>query len=162
MQEQEIVTKIQEKFPEAEIEWQAAENGDNALFVPGNRVDVIVGFLKTDWDLNFDYLMNISALDTKEHLEVTYHLASYKHGHTFNLKVKTPRENAAVNSITDYYGTANFQEREVYDHFGVNFHNHPDMRRILLPDDWDGYPLLKDYEENEEYNGIGTTRPSML
>lgn len=160
--EQDILNKIQAQFSDITIEWMDEENGDNYATVPHDKIDAILGFLKDDNDLFFDYLNNVSCLDNKEQLEVTYHIYSYKHRHSFVLKVKTARENASVNTVSKLFGTALFQEREVYDHFGIKFTGHPDLRRILLPDDWVGHPLLKDYEEQEDYNGIGTTRPSML
>jgi len=162
VQEQDIVKLIETKFPETKVEWYAAESGESALFVPHDKIDAVVAFLKDSDELYFDYLMNLSAFDMPEHIEVTYHLYSYKHRHRFNIKIKVPRENGEINTITQLYGTAIFQEREVFDHFGVKFKNHPDLRRILLPEDWVGHPLLKDYKEQEEYNGMGTTRPSLL
>lgn len=162
MQEQEILKMLKKNFSDVSFDWVDAENGDNYLFVPADKVDEITQYLKDTWELSFDYLMNVSAFDTPDHIELVYHCYSYKHRHNFILKVKVPRENGEVNTLSHLYGTANFQEREVFDHFGVKFKNHPDMRRILLPDDWVGYPLLKDYKEEEEYNGMGTTRPPLL
>ncbi len=162
LSESEILKSLQAKFTGMALEPVDAENGENYLFVPGDKIDEIVTFMKSDAALSFDYLVNVSAVDTKEVIEVTYHFYSYEHRHAITLKVKAPRTGAVVNSLVALYGTANWQEREVFDHFGVTFKNHPDLRRILLPDDWVGYPLLKDYQEQEEYNGMGTTRPSML
>ena len=144
------------------------ENGDAYAFVPADKIDVIAAFLKQSPDLSCDFLMSVSAFDamklgeTEQHIEVTYHFYSYAHRHTVILKVKTPRAGGVVKTLCGLYGCANFQEREVFDHFGVKFDGHPDLRRILLPDDWVGFPLLKDYVEQEEYNGMATTRPSLL
>jgi NADH-quinone oxidoreductase subunit C len=162
MKETEINEKLLEKFPDIKTVWMDGENGDNHLTIPHDKITEIVTFLKDTWELSFDYLMNVSAFDNGEQIEVTYHLNSYRHQHSLVLKVKVAREGGVVDTLALIYGTANFQEREVFDHFGVKFKGHPDLRRILLPEDWVGYPLLKDYEEQEEYNGIGTTRPSML
>lgn len=160
--EDQILKALQSKFESIELKWVNEFNGDHYLIVPADRILDVVTHMKSESSLAFDYLMNVSALDTKENLEVTYHLYSYTHRHTFILKAVVARQGAEVPTLSHLYGTAIFQEREVYDHFGVKFKNHPDMRRILLPDDWVGHPLLKDYQEQEEYNGIGTTRPSML
>ena len=161
MKENEIVSAVKNQF--AELEWVETENGSNYFVVPAAQIDVVSEFLKNTENLKFDFSQCISAFDVPDsHIEVTYHYFSYEHRHFLVLKVKVPRENGEVNSISHLYGSALFQEREVYDHFGVKFKGHPDLRRILLPDDWEGYPLLKDYEEQEDYNGIGTTRPSML
>ena len=163
MKETEVLEALQKEFADVETQWVDDLNGDNHLFVPAAKVLDVVTYLKEAPALAFDYLNNVSAFDVLEsHIEVTYHLYSYEHRHSFVLKVKAPRENLTIPSISGLYGTALFQEREVYDHFGVKFSGHPDLRRILLPDDWVGHPLLKDYEEQEEYNGMGTTRPSMI
>ena len=79
---------------------------------------------------------------------VVYHLESTVHGHKMVLKVKiSDRENPAVDTVSDIWKTAEFHEREVYDLFGIKFNNHPDLRRILLEEDWEGYPLRKDYKD---------------
>jgi NADH-quinone oxidoreductase subunit C len=158
----EIAEKVKAKFPDANPEWVVPENGDSYLFVAPERTDVVCEFLKNDPDLFFDYAVSLSAFDAKEHIEVTYHLYSYKHRHSFVLKAKAVRLGGSVKSVTKLWGAANFMEREVYDHFGTKFDGHPDLRRILLPDDWVGHPLLKDYVEQEDYNGMATTRPSLL
>ena len=159
---EEIVARIQSKLPAAAVEWVAAEHGDSFLVVLAAQLAEVVALLKNDADLQFDYLNNLSALDTKEQIEVVYHLYSYVFRHSFEIKVLVSREGGQIPSISALYGTANFQEREVFDLFGVKFTGHPDLRRILLPDDWVGHPLLNDYQEQEDYNGIGTTRPSLL
>lgn len=162
LSENDIVNRLKEKFSDVELSWVETENGENYLDVPANKLDAVVQFMKESSELSFDYLMMISACDGEEKISVVYILHSYAHRHTMTLQVAVARQGGAVPSISHLYGTANLQEREVYDHFGVKFNNHPDLRRILLPDDWVGHPLLKDYEEQEEYNGMSTTRPSML
>lgn len=162
MKDSQIAQKIKDHFADFPLEWVEPENGDSYLYVSGDCIQDVICFCKQTPELDFDYLLNLTAMDGKEHIEVVYHLHSYRHGHTFELKVKVPRQNGEVNTITSIYGAANFQEREVFDHFGVKFKGHPNLKRILLPDDWVGYPLLKDYKEQEEYNGMGTTRPPLL
>ncbi len=160
--EQEIASYIKEKFPKYSLEWVEPENGSPYLFVPGDSIDEIVKHLKETWEFNFESLVNLSAFDATEHIELTYHIYSYRHRHRFTLKIKAPRLNGEVNSIASVYGTANFQEREVFDLLGVKFKGHPSLTRIMMPDDWEGHPLLKDYQEKEEYEGIGTTREPLL
>jgi len=113
---------------------------------------------KSDPELAFDNLMCLSGVDypkeTPPRFEVVYHLLSYKHGHTFALKVHLPRENPAVASVEKVWGVANWHEREAFDMFGIAFTGHTDLRRILLPDDWTGYPLRKDWQDPEFYNGM--------
>jgi NADH-quinone oxidoreductase subunit C len=158
--ESKIAELVKAKF--AEVEWIAPEAGVAYLVVPPAKTAEVAQFLRDEPALAFDYAVNLSALDNKEQIEVTYHFYSYKHRHSFAMKAKVAREGGAVASVAGLYGAANFMEREVYDHFGVKFTGHPNLIRILLPQDWVGYPLLKDYQEQEDYNGIGTTRPSLL
>jgi NADH-quinone oxidoreductase subunit C len=118
----------------------------------------VAGFCKSDSALAMDNLMCLSGVDyPKEEpprMEVVYHLYSYTHHHTFALKVHLPRENPAVATVEGLWGVANFHERECWDMFGIVFTGHSDMRRILLPDDWEGHPLRKDWEDPEYYNGM--------
>jgi NADH-quinone oxidoreductase subunit C len=118
----------------------------------------VAAFCKGDPDLVFDNLMCLSGVDypgeDPPRMEVVYHLLSYTHHHTFALKVHTSRENPAVATVEGVWGVANFHERECWDMFGIVFTGHSDMRRILLPDDWEGFPLRKDWEDPEYYNGM--------
>ncbi len=106
--------------------------------------------LKTQADLSFDYLFCLTGNDLTDACSVVYHLESFKHRHCIVLTVKTAnRENAVLDSVCDIWITADFHEREVYDLVGITFTNHPDMRRIFLnEEDWVGYPLRKDYTDN--------------
>jgi NADH:ubiquinone oxidoreductase subunit C len=99
---------------------------------------------------DFDYMFCLTCIDWKTHLMMVYHLLSKNHKHTLVVKVKINDVNApAIETVCDLWKTAIFHEREVYDLFGVNFHNHPDMRRLLLDENWEGYPLRKNYvDEN--------------
>jgi NADH-quinone oxidoreductase subunit C len=113
---------------------------------------------KTDPDLAFDNLICLSAVDypkeTPPRMEVVYHLYSYTHDHMFALKVYLPRENALVATVEGLWPVANWHEREAYDMFGIAFVGHSDLRRILLPDDWVGFPLRKDWVDPDFYNGM--------
>jgi len=115
-------------------------------------------FLKDDPELAFDNLMCLSAVDypkeTPPRFEVVYHLLSYKHGHTFAIKVHIPREEPRVASVEGLWGVANWHEREAFDMFGIAFVGNSDLRRILLPDDWAGHPLRKDWQDPDFYNGM--------
>ncbi|MBF0105284.1 MAG: NADH-quinone oxidoreductase subunit C [Deltaproteobacteria bacterium] len=162
MNEKDIITLIKTQFASAKLEWVEAPSGDNYLVVPSEALRDVVKYIKETEALYFDYLVNLSAFDATEHIEVTYHFYSYTHRHKLVLKVKAVRLNGEVPTITDLYGTANFQEREVFDLLGVRFASHPNLARILLPPDFKGHPLLKDYQEEAQYNGIETTRASLL
>ena len=87
-------------------------------------------------------------------MEVVYHLYSYTHRHKFVLKVQLPREDPSVPTVEGVWGVAKWQERESYDFYGIQFTGHSDLRRILLPDDWEGHPLRKDWVDPEYYHGL--------
>ncbi|SMO67160.1 NADH-quinone oxidoreductase subunit C [Melghirimyces algeriensis] len=100
--------------------------------------------------LAFEYLENLSGVDYEEHMEVLYHFVSLKHGHTLCIKVKTDREDPRIPSVTDVWPAANWHEREVYDLLGIRFQGHPELKRILMPEDWVGHPLRKDYKPYDQ------------
>ena len=93
---------------------------------------------------------------------MVYHLYSYPLRHEAVLKVSVPRDRPRLPSAADLWHNANWLEREQYDLLGVVFDGHPDLRRLLLPDDWVGHPMRKDYQEAAEYRGMPTTRPSPM
>jgi NADH-quinone oxidoreductase subunit C len=102
--------------------------------------------LKTNNDTYFDYLFCLSGVDWEPELGVVYHLESTKHRHIVVVKVKTSdRENPTLDSVCDIWKTAEFHEREVFDFFGIKFNNHPNLKRLFLTDEWEGFPLRKDY-----------------
>lgn len=98
-------------------------------------------------ELFFDYLFCLTCVDWKTHLTMVYHFSSTRHRHNMVIKSKLNREKPEIQTVCDIWRTAEFHEREVYELFGVNFINHPDLRKLILPDDWVGYPLRKDYED---------------
>lgn len=120
--------------------------------------------LRDDPELRFDALSNQSGVDYKDqgYIEVVYHLYSYHHRHYAVLKVRAPRDNPVVPSVERVWKAANWLEREIYDLLGVTFSEHSDLRRLLMPEDWVGHPLRKDFVEPEEYHGISTRRESLL
>ena len=105
----------------------------------------------------FDMLSCITAIDNGPDagtLDVVYNLYSIPFNHHLALKVTVPRDGAEVDSLEGIWKTANWHEREAYDMFGIRFTGHPDLRRILLPADWEGHPLRKDYQQQEYYRGV--------
>jgi NADH-quinone oxidoreductase subunit C len=96
---------------------------------------------------NFDYLFCLTCIDWKTFMTMVYHLSSTIHRHTIVIKAKVDRADPRIESVVDIWKTAEFHEREVYDLFGVRFNNHPDLRRLILTDDFEGYPLRKDYDD---------------
>jgi NADH/F420H2 dehydrogenase subunit C len=102
--------------------------------------------LKSNSETKFDYLFCLSGVDWGEELGVVYHLESTTHRHIIVVKVQTKdRENPVFDSVYDIWATAEFHEREVFDFFGIKFNNHPNLKRLFLTEDWDGFPLRKDY-----------------
>lgn len=113
--------------------------------------------LHRDPELYFDMLSCITGVDNGPEaatMEVIYHLYSIPFNQSLVLKVILPREDSELESIVSIWKTANWLEREVFDMFGITFTNHPDLRRILMPADWKGYPLRKDYKHEEYYRGV--------
>lgn len=106
-------------------------------------------------DLRFDYLMCLSGVDHgKEILGVVYHLYSMTHRHKLTVKTELPVATPTLPTVSDLWPTANWHEREAWDMYGIVFENHPDLRRILLPEDYPGHPLRKDFKVPEFYNGM--------
>ena len=115
----------------------------------------IAKFLKEDSDTYFDSLQCNTGFDLGDGiLESRYNLHSMKHLHSIEIRIKVNINNPDIPSVESIWRVADWFERETYDMFGINFTGHRDLRRILLPEDWDGWPLRKDYEEQETYHGI--------
>jgi NADH-quinone oxidoreductase subunit C len=157
MQAPAIYERLAAKFSNKIAAFQA-EAIQPCVVVATDAIVEVAAFCKSDPDLAFDNLMCLSAVDypkeTPPRMEVVYHVLSYSHGHTFVLKVHLPRESPVVATVESVWGVANWHEREAFDLFGILFTGHSDMRRILLPDDWEGYPLRKDWVDPEFYNGM--------
>ena len=133
------------------------EEGDTTLVnVPEKDWYALAKALKEDKSLDFDVLTAVVGEDWKETLGVVYYLTSTSHDwQVIAVKVEvSDRNNPMIHSVSDLWKVANFQEREVYDFYGIKFINHPDMRRFFLRNDWVGYPLRKDYDANPEINPI--------
>ena len=142
---------------QATVNAAADAKTDSSITVEANHLFRVVNFLKNNKEMPFNSLQTISGVDYVEWMEVCYMIAHFDpaEGREFILKVKlTDRVSPSVDSIVGHYAAANFLERETYDMFGIKFNNHPDLRRILCPDDWQGWPLRKDYVAAKDYNGI--------
>ena len=129
-----------------------------SLTVPTQKIAEIVGFLHENPECYFDMLSCQTALDNGVEtgtMEIAYNLYSIPFEKSVCLKIEFPRDNSEkVPSVSHVWQTANWHEREAFDLMGIEFSNHPDLRRILLPEDWQGHPLRKDYQEQEIYHGI--------
>ena len=137
---------------------------DPNLRVDPQAVVEVCRYLRDEPDLKFEILTDLTGLDLpKENkIQVVYHIYSYSHRHQIVLKVDLPRENPQLSTMEGVWKVANWLEREAFDLFGIVFEGHTDLRRILLPEDWVGHPLRKDYVEQEEYDGISTQRAPLV
>jgi NADH-quinone oxidoreductase subunit C len=109
-------------------------------------------FLRDEPSLNMDLLADLTAVDYSRYpgdvgprFEVVYNMISTKYRHRIRLKVRVPEDDPRIDTVSSVWQTANWHERETYDLMGITFDGHPDLRRILLPEDWEGYPLRKEY-----------------
>jgi NADH-quinone oxidoreductase subunit C len=154
LEPQALFDAVKAKFGEAALELQAT--GFRPPFVvvaPASIADVAI-FLRDDPAMRFDSLMCLSGVDAKERFAVAYHLHSLAHMHQIGLKAFLHRENPSLPSVDAVWPAANFMERETFDLYGIVFTGSKDLRRILLPDDWEGHPLRKDYKYPESYHGV--------
>jgi NADH-quinone oxidoreductase subunit C len=148
-----VYEKIKERFPAADV--QVTEgNGDAFCTVSAASILEVCRWLKSDPEMHFDLCTSISGADDTKNLWTVYHLYSIPKNHKAVLKVKLDRQAPSVASLVPVWKAADWHEREAYDMYGIRFTDHPDLRRILLPEDWPGYPLRKDYEFPDEYQGI--------
>jgi len=175
-----IFDALQRKFGKNVVfgyEPPKAEPLDDYFFVAPKHLVAVARHLRDEPALHFDFLECLSGVDypdapvampadseatEKGTIHVVYHLRSYVKKQRVVIKVSLPRSNPKVASLCPVWSSANWQERECFDLFGVIFEGHPDLRRVLLPEDWTGHPLRKDYQQQESYHGIPTTRQSPL
>ncbi|MBT5615150.1 MAG: NADH-quinone oxidoreductase subunit C, partial [Flavobacteriales bacterium] len=108
--------------------------------VSSENAHALISELKNNSETSFDYMFCQTGIDFPDHIEILYHLRNTQNNSEIVIKARIEdRENPAIDSVFDLYKTADFHEREIFDLFGVKFNNHPDLRRILLDDDWEGY-----------------------
>lgn len=129
----------------------------NAVLVAPKDLQLLMQTLHQHESLYFDSLSCITSLDEgveTETLEVAYNLYSIPFDHHLMVKVKISKSNPKISSVAHIWKTADWHEREAYDLMGIYFEGHPDLRRILMPADWEGHPLRKDYKEQGFYRGV--------
>jgi len=148
MEALQIAEKIKEKFPEETLDIREFRGQVSVTLKKGRILD-ICRYLHDDPDLFLDYLVDVCGCDylgkKDVRFEVVYHLYSIRHRHAIRLKAEVPDSDPSIDSVMPVWVGANWHERECYDLFGIVFKGHPDLRRILLPEDWEGHPLRKDY-----------------
>jgi NADH-quinone oxidoreductase subunit C len=117
----------------------------NVLIEPNDWMQLAKKLRYSAFD--FDYLFCLTCVDWKTYLTMVYHLSSTGHRQTIVIKANLNRDNPEIETVCDIWRTAEFHERECFELFGVKFLNHPDLRRLILTDDFEGYPLRKDFED---------------
>ncbi len=129
-----------------ELEFNEEKSQFLNITVQPEQLHQLMTQLKINPETNFDYLFCLTGVDWGAALGVVYHLESTTHRHQIVVKVKTEdRVNPTLDSVCDIWRTAEFHEREVFDFFGIQFNNHPNLKRLFLTEEWDGFPLRKDY-----------------
>ena len=147
--------KVKREFQNAILDL-SEEFGELTLVVRKDSAYDILECLRNDADLSYDFLVDVTAVDYSQmedvltkydyaRFMVVYHLYSYKTGDRLRIKTPVHEKELSVRSVVSLWKGAAWLEREAYDMFGITFENHPDLRRILMPDDFEGYPLRKDY-----------------
>jgi len=171
MTPEEIFNILQTKFGDKILGFESELPIESYIVADPLAIKDVCLFLRDNENLKFDTLMCLSGVDdangekTKDEeemdiitggtLSVYYNLHSIELGHKVNIKVSTLREDPKVESIESVWRSADWHEREAFDMLGIVFLNHPDLRRILMPEDWEaGYPLRKDYKNPEFYQGM--------
>lgn len=154
-----LIQKVKDTFRHDVLD-SALFRNEATLLIEKNSLRSICNFLKNDPDTKMNYLVDVIGVDYCERVprfEVVYHLYSIPRKHRVRLKVRLS-EGEAVPTVSDIWSGANWPEREAYDMFGIVFENHPNLKRIYMPGDWDGFPLRKDYPlkgYKDRYNPFG-------
>jgi NADH-quinone oxidoreductase subunit C len=144
-----VLQRLREQFGQALLEVKVWRNETTVVLAPQD-LQRVCRFLRDDPNLAFDFLSDVTGVDrlmlpeSSPRFEVVHHVYSLQYRRRLRLKVRVD-DGQAVPTLTGVWPTADWHEREVYDLFGVPFEGHPDLRRILMPDDWEGHPLRKDY-----------------
>lgn len=146
-----IARMIEEKFP-GQVLGTTTHAGQLGVMLRKDMIGDICRYLRDEPLIKMDHLADLTAVDysaypgdTGPRFEVVYNLISISYHHRIRLKVRLPEEEPKIDTVTSVWITANWHERETYDLMGIVFNGHPDLRRILLPDDWEGHPLRKEY-----------------
>lgn len=145
MKPEELQSTIQKSYPKLETLGEEASR-DLTFLVPASEFIAFCTFLKNDPQLLFENVMSVTAVDELERIDLVCHLNSYAKRHRITVKVPLSRENPKIPTLTGLWPGANWHERETFDLYGVVFEGHPDLRRILLDDTWEGHPMRKGYK----------------
>ncbi len=143
-----LISALQEAVPGVQVESAPSVDLQPTLYIPREQLVAVARALRDRTDLRFEVLAELTAVDwwpREPRFEVVYILISVEHGMRLRLQVRLNGEDAHLRTVCEVWPSANWFEREVWDMFGIVFDGHPDLRRLLMPEDWDGYPLRKDY-----------------
>lgn len=154
MTSQEILARLKSRCSESVLKAEVTL-GDAVVHISPDSLLGVCGFLKDDPELSFDYLSHITGVDYLEQerdlrFESVYEFHSINKNHSIRLRVGLPEENPTVPSISGLWPSALFPERELFDMFGFHVEGHPNLKRLLMPEEWEGHPLRKDYELTTE------------
>ena len=162
MESMEIAEKLQDHFSEEVLDI-CDFHGQVGVVVKRDRIVDILQWLRDTPEIKMDHFMDLCGVDNKKRqgknllrLEVVYNLYSIPLRHSIRIRAQVPENDACIDTATGLWCGANWHERECYDLMGITFNGHPDMRRVLLPDDWVGHPLRKEYplKGREEWSGL--------
>ena len=139
-----IINEINKELPNCIV-----KNNDDSVWIRPDDIKKVCSILKNPQGLDFSFLTSISAVDYIEYFEIVYHLTSMRNNYSAIIKTKCyGRKNLSLPSVIDIWKTADLQEREIWDLMGIQFQGHPNLKRILLWEGFDGHPLRKDYLGN--------------
>jgi|WetSurMetagenome_2_1015567.scaffolds.fasta_scaffold259719_2 NADH-quinone oxidoreductase subunit C len=153
----EILAQLQAAFPNSPFQLQSGEAGDRWILIQSADVVPVLSHLRDR--LGLTYLATLAGIDYGANLGVAYVVRSLEKKDEVIVKALIDKENPAIDTVSHIYGDAEWFEREAFDLLGITFAKHPDLRRIMMPDDWEGHPLRKDYKYPTEYHGIPCARP---
>ncbi len=153
MKSSQILDIIEKKFGDKILE-SSEGPFDSFVVVEPSILKELSFFLRDDERMQFDFLRTLTAVDKIDWVESIFVLLSYTHKHTIMVKVELDKKKPVVDTVSDVWKAANWYEREMFDLFGINYTNHPDLRRLMMPDDWVGHPLRKDYKRPKKYQDI--------
>ena len=155
---QQIIEALQKTFGEDAVYGIGESHGILQVTTHVDNIVPMMHFLYADPILKFQFLTDLAGIHFPEakgqELGVVYHLHSLENNVRLWIKAYAPIEAPNFPTLTGFYASANWMEREAFDFYGIQFEGHPDLRRILLPEDWEGHPLRKDYVEQTKYHGI--------
>ena len=143
-----LIASLQQDVPGAQLDPASSLDLHTVIYASAEHVPALALVLRDRADLRFDFLAELTAVDLhprEPRYEVVYVLVSLEHAHRLRMKVRLPNDDPHVATVSGIWPAANWLEREEWDLFGIAFDGHPDPRRLLMPEDWQGFPLRKDY-----------------